>query len=69
VLEIEGRRLTPPLSSGLLPGVFRAHLLDRGEIQERILPIDSIAAVTAIFLINSVRRWCEIRLLGQPLPQ
>ncbi len=56
VLEIEGRRLTPVLSSGLLPGVFRAHLLDRGEIQERILPVGAIEAASAIFLINSVRR-------------
>ncbi len=40
VLEIRGRRLTPPLSSGLLPGVFRAYLLDRGEICEHILPVD-----------------------------
>ena len=53
----------------MLPGVFRAHLLDRGEIEEHILPIDSIDAATAIFLINSVRKWCEIRLLQQPLPQ
>jgi para-aminobenzoate synthetase/4-amino-4-deoxychorismate lyase len=64
VLEIEGRRLTPPLSAGLLPGVFRAHLLDRGEIQEHNLPVSSIEAASAIFMINSVRRWCEIRLLG-----
>lgn len=69
VLEIDRRRLTPPLSCGLLPGVFRAHLLDRGEIQEHILPIDSIEAATAIFLINSVRKWCEIRLLPPPLPK
>jgi para-aminobenzoate synthetase/4-amino-4-deoxychorismate lyase len=69
VLEIEGRRLTPPLSSGLLPGIFRAHLLDRGEIQEHILPVGSIEAASAIFLINSVRRWCEIRLLRHPLPK
>jgi branched-subunit amino acid aminotransferase/4-amino-4-deoxychorismate lyase len=63
VLEIEGRKLTPPLSSGLLPGVFRAHLLDRGEIQERILPVGSIETASAIFMINSVRKWCEMRLL------
>jgi branched-subunit amino acid aminotransferase/4-amino-4-deoxychorismate lyase len=69
VLEIEGRRLTPPLSSGLLPGVFRAHLLDCGEIQEHILPVGSIEAASAFFLINSVRRWCEIRLLRLPVPQ
>jgi branched-subunit amino acid aminotransferase/4-amino-4-deoxychorismate lyase len=67
VAEIEGRRLTPPLSSGLLPGVFRAHLLDRGEIQERILPVHSIEAASAMFLINSVRRWCEIPLVGYSL--
>jgi para-aminobenzoate synthetase/4-amino-4-deoxychorismate lyase len=69
VLEIEGRRLTPPISSGLLPGVFRAHLLDRGEIEERILPVASIEAASAIFLINSVRKWCEIHLSRHPLPK
>jgi branched-subunit amino acid aminotransferase/4-amino-4-deoxychorismate lyase len=63
VLEIEGRRFTPPLSCGLLPGVFRAHLLERGEIQERTLPVRSLEAASAVFLINSVRRFCEIRLL------
>ena len=65
VLEIEGRKLTPALSSGLQPGVFRAHLLERGEIQEAVLPLDSVAAASAMFLINSVRRWCEIRLIRQ----
>jgi para-aminobenzoate synthetase/4-amino-4-deoxychorismate lyase len=62
VLELNGCRLTPPVSSGLLPGVFRAHLLDRGEIQEQVLPVDSLEAASAVFLINSVRKWCEIRL-------
>jgi para-aminobenzoate synthetase/4-amino-4-deoxychorismate lyase len=69
VLEIEGRRLTPPLSSGLLPGVFRAYLLDRSEIKEQILPVGAIEAASAIFMINSVRRCCEMRLLRQPLPK
>ena len=68
VLEIEGRKLTPPLSSGLQPGVFRAHLLDCGEIQEQILPVGSIEAASALFLINSVRRWCEIRLISSSRP-
>ncbi len=69
VLEIQGRRLTPPTSSGLLPGVFRAHLLDRGEIQEHILPVSSIEAASAIFLINSVRKWCEIHFIHHSLPK
>lgn len=66
VLEIDGRKLTPPLSCGLLPGVFRAYLLDRGEIQEQVLPVGCIEKASGIFLINSVRRWCEIRLQPRP---
>ncbi len=65
VLEIAGRRLTPPLSSGLLPGVFRAHLLERGEIQEQVLPVGALEKASAVFMINSVRRWCELRLIRQ----
>jgi para-aminobenzoate synthetase/4-amino-4-deoxychorismate lyase len=68
VLEIGGRRLTPPLSSGLQPGVFRAHLLDRGEIQEEIVSIDSMDEASAIFPINSVRRWCQVHLLAHLSP-
>lgn len=67
VLEIEGRRLTPPLASGLLPGTFRAHLLERREIQEQVLPVGLIEAASALFMINSVRRWCEIRPLFHAL--
>jgi len=63
VLEVDGRRLTPPVSSGLLPGTFRCHLLERGEIEEAVLPVDSISRATRLCLINSVRRWYEIRWL------
>ncbi len=62
VLEIDGRRLTPDLSSGLLAGTFRCDLLERGEIEEEIVPLDAIKRADGLFLINSVRRWCEIRL-------
>jgi len=64
VLEIDGRRLTPQLSSGLLAGTFRADLLERGEIEEQVLPLDALERASGLFLVNSVRRWCEIRLLG-----
>jgi para-aminobenzoate synthetase/4-amino-4-deoxychorismate lyase len=64
VLEIAGRRVTPDVSSGLLPGTFRGHLLERGLIEEEILPLDAVERATRLFLINSVRRWCEIRLVG-----
>ena len=56
VLEMDGRKWTPALSSGLLPGTYRAHLLARGEIEERVLPLESLERASGIFLINSVRR-------------
>jgi para-aminobenzoate synthetase/4-amino-4-deoxychorismate lyase len=64
VLEIGGRRLTPPVSSGLLPGVFRASLLDRGEIEEKVLPVELLKSASSVFMINSVRQWCEVRVVG-----
>lgn len=63
VLELDGRRLTPAASSGLLPGTFRCHLLERGEIEEAVLPVDTIARSSRAFLVNSVRKWYEIRWL------
>jgi para-aminobenzoate synthetase/4-amino-4-deoxychorismate lyase len=64
VLEIDGRRCTPDLSSGLLPGTFRQHLLEQGEIEAQTLRVDSLDRTTGLFLINSVRRWCRIQLVG-----
>lgn len=65
VFEIDGRRLTPHLSSGLQPGVFRAFLLERNEVHEAVLPLDATERASKVFLINSVRRWCEMRLVGR----
>lgn len=62
VLEIDGRLLTPPVSCGLLPGTFRAHLLANGEIEEKALPKDALGRASRRLLINSVRHWCELRL-------
>ena len=63
VLEIDGRRLTPHAACGLLPGTFRCHLLERGEIEEAVLGVDAIPRASRSFLINSVRKWYEVRWL------
>ncbi|MEJ2109472.1 MAG: aminodeoxychorismate synthase component I [Acidobacteriota bacterium] len=57
VLDINGELYTPPVSSGLLPGVFRSSLIDQGVIHERILKVPDLARCDTIFLINSVRKW------------
>ena len=62
VLELDGRRTTPHAASGLLPGTFRAELLARGEIEEAVLPTDALARAARVWFINSVRRWCDLRV-------
>jgi para-aminobenzoate synthetase/4-amino-4-deoxychorismate lyase len=55
VLEINGARYTPPLTSGLLDGTLRRELLERGEIIERILRQEDLLHATRILFINSLR--------------
>jgi para-aminobenzoate synthetase/4-amino-4-deoxychorismate lyase len=63
VLELDGVRVTPPLSCGLLPGVFRQELLTRGEVQERVVRVDEVARATRLWLVNSLREWIDIELV------
>lgn len=51
----DGDRLTPPLSSGLLAGVYRQSRLNRGLLQEATLTLTDLAEATSINLINSLR--------------
>jgi para-aminobenzoate synthetase/4-amino-4-deoxychorismate lyase len=57
VLELGGRRVTPALHCGLLPGVYRETLLAAGEIDEAILYPTDLHRATGIWMINSLREW------------
>jgi para-aminobenzoate synthetase / 4-amino-4-deoxychorismate lyase len=57
VAEKAGRLVTPPLSCGLLAGVFRAHLLDTGQIREEIITLEELRRAGRVFAVNSVRKW------------
>jgi para-aminobenzoate synthetase/4-amino-4-deoxychorismate lyase len=57
VVDIGGRKVTPPVVCGLLAGTFRAALLEAGTIQEAIVTLDELRAAPGIWLINSVREW------------
>ena len=51
-----GKLFTPPLSSGVLPGVFRRHLLETdSSAEERVLHLEDLQSADAIFLCNAVR--------------
>jgi para-aminobenzoate synthetase/4-amino-4-deoxychorismate lyase len=63
VAEIDGVRYTPPVSCGLLPGVFRAELLDEGAVREHVLTKADVAGAARLWLINSVREWMDAALV------
>ncbi|EEE37059.1 4-amino-4-deoxychorismate lyase [Rhodobacteraceae bacterium KLH11] len=51
----DGRRLTPALSSGLLPGVLRAELIDNKQVTEADLTLTDLRNAQTIHLGNSLR--------------
>ena len=69
---IGGEILTPPLSSGCLPGVTRDVLLDHGIGVERDLAIRVLADADEVFLTNSLRGVLAVRVIDertlQPCP-
>ncbi len=72
VVDLEGDLVTPPVSSGLLAGTFRNHLLTTGIIRERVVRLSDLDGCQAIYLINSVRKWREAYLrqsVGQGMDQ
>lgn len=60
VIELEGKRWTPPRECGLLGGTFRAALLRGGEVAERVLTKDDLARATRVWFVNGVRGWVEV---------
>nr|WP_242035614.1 MULTISPECIES: aminodeoxychorismate synthase component I [unclassified Leptolyngbya] len=62
VVEWDGQLVTPPLSCGLLPGVYRSYLLEQGKIVERVVRVEDLPKCSRVFLINSVRGLWEVDL-------
>ena len=55
----DGRWLTPPLSSGALPGVQRQAILDAGLAMEATIHRDEFLAAKAWRVSNALRGWCD----------
>ena len=62
VLKLNNQLVTPPLASGLLPGVMRQQLLEKGKIIEQVLYPQDPQQAEEIWLINSVRGWLRAEL-------
>jgi para-aminobenzoate synthetase/4-amino-4-deoxychorismate lyase len=68
VIRKSGKLITPPVSCGLLPGVFRKHLLQKGEITEEVIHVQDISQADEIYMINSVRKWVQCELISFDVP-
>jgi para-aminobenzoate synthetase/4-amino-4-deoxychorismate lyase len=62
VVELNGQMLTPPISCGVLPGTFRAYLVETGQVVERTVTVDQLNKCTKIFRVNSIRRWQRVEI-------
>jgi para-aminobenzoate synthase, component I, bacterial clade len=63
VVRVDRRYYTPPVECGLLAGVYRGHLLQRGLLRERVLTPDDLRRAEAVYLINSVRGWIKAEVV------
>jgi para-aminobenzoate synthetase/4-amino-4-deoxychorismate lyase len=61
-IKKSGKLLTPPLTCGVLPGVFRRHLLKTDpSVEEGIVTVEDLKTADAVFLCNSVRGLREVK--------
>ncbi|OGF45588.1 MAG: aminodeoxychorismate synthase, component I [Candidatus Firestonebacteria bacterium RIFOXYC2_FULL_39_67] len=61
-IEKKGKYYTPPVSSGLLPGVYREYLLKEKKAVQQILKIKDLKLADRIYLVNSVRGIVEVEI-------
>ena len=64
VKNTEGSWLTPHVSCGCLPGVYRQMLLDSGQLFEAVVTIDDLKAAANVRLCNSLRGEINMVLVG-----
>jgi para-aminobenzoate synthetase / 4-amino-4-deoxychorismate lyase len=65
VIELDKRLVTPPVECGLLAGTMRRRCLARGEVCEKIVHVRDLRRATAIYTINSVRKWQRAVIEGE----
>ena len=60
VLKIDGKLYTPPIRLGILPGIYRQHLLETGQVEEKVLTLADLAQAEGIYGSNAVRGLYEL---------
>lgn len=70
VWTIDRGNITPPISCGLLPGILREDLLNKGQCREGILTLKDLRRARSIRMGNSLRGLISCEFIGPrgPLP-
>ena len=63
VLKIAGKLYTPPTSLGILPGIYRQHLLETGQVEEKVLTVPDLDQAETIYGCNAVRGLYELEVI------
>ncbi|EHJ57511.1 aminodeoxychorismate synthase, component I [Streptococcus urinalis FB127-CNA-2] len=61
-LEIDNHLYTPPVDFGILPGIFRQSLLEKGIVIEKKLTLDDLKRAIRIFAGNAIRGLYQLTL-------
>ena len=62
LLELDGKLYTPPAELGLLKGIYRQQLLDKGQVTEKILTLSDLDQASKIYACNAVRGLYELEI-------
>ena len=60
VLEIEGQPYTPPAHLPLLDGIYRRHLLETQQVEEKLLTLNDLIDADRIYACNALRGLYEL---------
>ena len=63
VLKINGKLYTPLISQGILPGIYRQHLLETGQVEEKVLTVQDLDQAETIYGCNAVRGLYELEVI------
>lgn len=62
ILKINGKLYTPLTSQGILPGIYRQHLLKTGQVEEKVLTLADLNQAEAVYGCNAVRGLYELEM-------
>ncbi len=64
-IEKDGKFFTPPISAGILAGVYRSYVLrSNSNAHEKTLYESDLYEADGIYICNAVRGWIKVELLG-----